>query len=94
MEAKNKLSGAARASLKALLPGGSEEDGPDDGADGDGGCARQTAGGKCLAELSAVGADVTFVSKNGTATFETAECGRTDVCTLIQAVKMMLASFD
>ena len=46
------------------------------------------------ATLEAGGADMVPAAKSGTFTFETEECSKTDLCTVITAVRAMLAAYQ
>ena len=84
LRAKSTLSDETKAELRALLE--------TPAAPGDAEC-EQGIGGACLATLEADGADMVLAAKSGTITFETEECSKTDLCTVITAVRAMLAAY-
>jgi len=83
LRAKSTLSDEIKAGLRALLE--------TPAAPGDVEC-EQGIGGACLATLEADGAGMVLAANSGTFTFETEECSKTDFCTVITAVRAMLAA--
>lgn len=85
---RHSLSAESKVALESLLPGGLT---PPSGA----GCDRSRGEGcQAVLETDADGTGISFTSKGGTVSFETAECGKTDACTLIRAVQALLALYD